>query len=103
MIGVKQSAGDLKLLADLLLLVGNRARIMTAVGSWSRWDEARQQFDHPALVAGIRNGRIVRLLSGGSVPAVRLQEVVRELRGDFVGAYPLPGKVLVPGRLTGNK
>jgi 4-hydroxy-tetrahydrodipicolinate synthase len=30
-IGVKQSAGDLKLLADLLLLVGNRARIMTAV------------------------------------------------------------------------
>lgn len=30
-IGVKQSAGDLKLLADLLLLVGDRARIMTAV------------------------------------------------------------------------
>src|SRR5215472_16521784 len=30
-IGVKQSAGDMKLLADLLLLVGNTARIMTAV------------------------------------------------------------------------
>jgi 4-hydroxy-tetrahydrodipicolinate synthase len=30
-VGVKQSAGDLKLLADLLLLVGDRARIMTAV------------------------------------------------------------------------
>ena len=30
-VGVKQSAGDLKLLADLLLLVGSRARIMTAV------------------------------------------------------------------------
>jgi 4-hydroxy-tetrahydrodipicolinate synthase len=30
-IGVKQSGGDLKLLADLLLLVGGRARIMTAV------------------------------------------------------------------------
>ena len=30
-IGVKQSAGDMKLLADLLLLVGNHARIMTAV------------------------------------------------------------------------
>ena len=30
-IGVKQSAGDMKLLADLLLLVGDRARIMTAV------------------------------------------------------------------------
>ena len=30
-IGVKQSAGDMKLLADLLLRVGDRARIMTAV------------------------------------------------------------------------
>ena len=30
-IGVKQSAGDLKLLADLLLMVGERARIMSAV------------------------------------------------------------------------
>lgn len=30
-IGVKQSAGDMKLLADLLLLAGDRARIMTAV------------------------------------------------------------------------
>ena len=30
-IGVKQSAGDMKLLADLLLLVGDDARIMTAV------------------------------------------------------------------------
>ncbi len=30
-VGVKQSAGDMKMLADLLLLVGNRARIMSAV------------------------------------------------------------------------
>lgn len=30
-IGVKQSAGDMKLLADLLILAGNRSRIMTAV------------------------------------------------------------------------
>lgn len=30
-IGVKQSAGDLKLLADLLIMTGSRARIMTAV------------------------------------------------------------------------
>lgn len=30
-IGVKQSAGDMKLLADLLLMAGDRARIMTAV------------------------------------------------------------------------
>ncbi|MBA2113782.1 dihydrodipicolinate synthase family protein [Bremerella alba] len=30
-IGVKQSAGDLKMLADLVLMVGDRARIMSAV------------------------------------------------------------------------
>jgi len=30
-IGVKQSAGDAKLLADLLIMVGDRARIMTAI------------------------------------------------------------------------
>lgn len=30
-VGVKQSAGDMKLLADLLLLAGDRSRIMTAV------------------------------------------------------------------------
>lgn len=30
-IGVKQSAGDMKLLADLLILAGNRARIFSAV------------------------------------------------------------------------
>lgn len=30
-VGVKQSAGDMKLLADLLLMAGDRARVMTAV------------------------------------------------------------------------
>ena len=30
-VGVKQSAGDMKLLADLLLMLGDRGRIMTAV------------------------------------------------------------------------
>jgi len=30
-VGVKQSAGDMKLLADLLIMAGNRSRIMTAV------------------------------------------------------------------------
>jgi 4-hydroxy-tetrahydrodipicolinate synthase len=30
-IGVKQSAGDMKMLADLLVLLGNRGRIMSAV------------------------------------------------------------------------
>ena len=28
-------------------------------GFWYDWDEARQQFDHPAMLAGIRDGRLV--------------------------------------------
>jgi protein SCO1 len=84
--------------ADWTFAVGSSddlPALMNAMGFWSRWDEPRQQFDHPALVVALKHGRVVRMLVGGDVPAVRLQEVVRELRGDFVGAYPLPGKVLV--------
>jgi protein SCO1/2 len=70
-------------------------RLTRATGFWSRWDETRQQFDHPALLAAIDRGRIVRLLVGSTVAPVRLQEVVSELRGDFVATYPQPGRVLV--------
>jgi protein SCO1/2 len=70
-------------------------RLAAAVGFWSLWDEERRQFDHPALLVAIAGGRVVRLLvGGGGVVPARLQEVVRELRGDFVASYPLPGKVL---------
>jgi len=62
-------------------------------GFWYDWDEARQQFDHPALLAGIRDGRLVRLLVGGSISSGRLSELVREVSGEFVASYPLPGRV----------
>lgn len=65
-----------------------------AVGFWFRWDAARRQFDHPAMLVAIQRGRIVRLLVGGAVRPARLEEVLRELRGGFVAAYPLPGRVL---------
>jgi hypothetical protein len=55
---------------------------------------ARQQFDHPAMIAAARDGRLVRLLVGGMVSARRLDDVVREARGEFVASYPLPGRVL---------
>jgi hypothetical protein len=64
-----------------------------ATGFWYEWDETRQQFDHPAMLAGIRAGRLVRLLVGGSVAPVRLGELVREVSGEFVASYPLPGRV----------
>jgi protein SCO1 len=69
-------------------------RLARAVGFWFRWDESTGQFDHPALLVAVDRGRVVRLLVGGAVEPARLLEVVRELRGEFVAAYPLPGRVL---------
>lgn len=68
-------------------------RLAAAVGFWYRWDEGAQQFDHPAMLIAIDRGRVVRLLVGGAVSRVRLEEVVDQLNGKFVAAYPLPGKV----------
>jgi len=68
-------------------------KLTEATGFWYEWDEARQQFDHPAMLAGIRDGRIVRLLVGGSIGSGRLNELVREVSGEFVPSYPLPGRV----------
>lgn len=70
------------------------ARIVRATGFWFEWEAASRQYDHPAMVIGIRDGRIMRFLIGGAIAPVRLNEVIRELRGGFVPAYPLPRKVL---------
>jgi protein SCO1/2 len=69
-------------------------RIAQSTGFWFRWDTERGQFDHPAMLVGVRAGRIARLLVGGVVSPVRLKEVVDELHGEFVPAYPLPGRAL---------
>jgi cytochrome oxidase Cu insertion factor (SCO1/SenC/PrrC family) len=68
-------------------------RLAAATGFWYDWDEARLQFDHPAMLAGIRDGRLVRLLVGGLVRSGRLDELVRDVSGTFVASYPLPGNV----------
>jgi protein SCO1 len=67
-------------------------RIAAAVGFWYDWDASRQQFDHPAMVAAARRGRVIRLLVGGSVSSARLDELTREASGEFVRSYPLPGR-----------
>src|SRR5262249_62359030 len=64
-IGVKQSAGDLKLLADLLLLVGNRARIMTAVDALL----------YPSFSLGA-HGAIAAILSAAPRLCVELSDAV---------------------------
>lgn len=68
-------------------------RLAPAFGFWYRWDQTVKQFDHPAMLVAIERGRTVRLLIGGEVSPVRLQEVLDQLRGKFVSIYPLPGKV----------
>lgn len=45
------------------------------------------------MLVAIRDGRIVRLLVGGTVTALRLAELLQEARGQFVASYPMPGNV----------
>ena len=71
---------------------GDVRRLAEATGFWYEWDPNLSQFDHPAMLAGIRKGRLVRLLVGGSVTSARLDELVREVSGVFVASYPLPSR-----------
>jgi cytochrome oxidase Cu insertion factor (SCO1/SenC/PrrC family) len=67
-------------------------RLTETVGFWYEWDQSRQQFDHPAMLAAVRDGHLVRLLIGGTVTSGRLDEFVREATGEFIPSYPLPGR-----------
>ncbi|GBC76949.1 hypothetical protein HRbin08_00417 [bacterium HR08] len=102
----RDTLSDMAALADHVGVAGDPAwifgvasaeditRIVRATGFWFAWEAASRQYDHPAMVIGIRDGRIMRFLIGGAIAPVRLNEVIRELRGEFVPAYPLPRKVL---------
>jgi cytochrome oxidase Cu insertion factor (SCO1/SenC/PrrC family) len=68
-------------------------RLAGAAGFWYDWDASRQQFDHPAMLAAVRDGRLIRLLVGGVVSSARLDELMREATGTFVPSYPLPGRI----------
>ena len=69
-------------------------QLADAVGFQYRWVPERQQFDHPAALVGIEDGRCVRILTGGQVTRARLAELVTELRGGFVAIYPNTTNVL---------
>jgi tetratricopeptide (TPR) repeat protein len=103
----RDTVGDMESTAAHLAVAGRKEwlvgvadpvdieRLSRALGFWFAWDESRQQFDHPAMLAGIRNGRVARLLVGPAMTSARLAEVVRESRGQFVASYPLPGATRV--------
>ena len=75
-IGVKQSAGDAKLLADLILLLGNRGRIMSAVDALL----------YPSFTLGA-HGAIAAILTAVPKLCVQLWEAVQA--GDHAKALQL--------------
>jgi len=80
-VGVKQSAGDMKLLADLLLLVGSRSRIMTAVDALL----------YPSFALGA-HGAIAAILTAVPRLCVHLWDAVQA--GDHKQALHLHEKLL---------
>ena len=80
-IGVKQSAGDMKLLADLLLLAGNNARIMSAVDALL----------YPSFTLGA-HGAIAAILTAAPKICVDLWDAVQT--GDHKHALALHEKLL---------
>ncbi|MBV6430183.1 MAG: hypothetical protein IANPNBLG_00287 [Bryobacteraceae bacterium] len=67
-------------------------RLAEATGFWFRWDGEKRQFDHPAVLLAVKNGRLVRLFAGGRITAESLGSVLRDLDGGFVPSYPLADK-----------
>ncbi len=80
-IGVKQSAGDLKLMADLVLLLRDRGRIMSAVDALM----------YPSFVLGA-HGAIAAILTAVPTLIVQLWDAVRA--GDHKKALLLHEKLL---------
>ncbi len=80
-IGVKQSAGDMKLLADLLLVLGGRGRIMSAVDALL----------YPSFALGA-HGAIAAILTAAPMLCVQLWDAVQA--GDHQTARTLHEKLL---------
>jgi 4-hydroxy-tetrahydrodipicolinate synthase len=80
-IGVKQSAGDLKLIADLMLLLEGRGTVMSAMDALL----------YPSFVLGV-HGAIAAVLSAVPALCVSLWEAVRH--GDHARALDLHVKLL---------
>ena len=80
-IGVKQSAGDLKLLADLLILLGDRGRIMSAVDALL----------YPSFALGA-HGALAAIVTAAPTLCVKLWNAVQA--GDHATALEVHKKLL---------
>lgn len=71
------------------------AALTQSVGVQFEWREEIGGFDHPAMIAGIdQNGYVLRILVGFQKTS-RLAEVLREIQGEFIPSYPLPGEEII--------
>ncbi len=68
-------------------------KFSTDVGFWYVWVDSIGQFDHPGMVIGIRQGKIVRILVGGDIHIIKLREMINELKGEFVPFYSIEKNV----------
>ena len=80
-IGVKQSAGDMKMLADLIILLGNRGRIMSAVDALM----------YPSFILG-SHGAIAAMLS--AVPTLYMEMWDAVQKGNHARGRELHEKLL---------
>lgn len=65
------------------------ADIAGALEFWYRRQPDSDQYDHDSLLVAVRDGRVIRALSGGPGQTQRLRELVWELRGRVVPYYAL--------------
>lgn len=63
------------------------ARTAAALDFWYRRLAGSDQYDHGSLLVAIRDGRVLRVISGAPGQTQRLRELVWELRGKFVPYY----------------
>lgn len=57
-----------------------------------RWDEQRQQYNHPAVTVALRAGKFARISVGEEITPGRFKEMLSDARGEFVPIYPAPGQ-----------
>jgi len=65
-------------------------RIAAAMGFWYAAIPATDQFDHPNLLAAVREGKIVRVLAGSFSDKGRMRDLLLELQGIYVPFSPVP-------------
>ena len=71
----------------------DEARLLAeAIGFWSEPTADPSRIDHPAMLAAVDGGVVVRLLVGATVNSRRLREVVWELENKLISTYPLPSE-----------